>query len=193
MKIVIIGGSFGGLTTAHELRRLLGAKRHEIMVISKERRFVFIPSLPWVAMGTKTIEQISFDLERPLTRKGIRFVHASVRQVDAKSQKVYTQDGEYAYDYLVLATGHRSANEAVPGLGPFDGPDIRLCRHPKQRRRETPGRRFYKILGLWWLAAPLGLAAWDRPMSLPSRSITCFNNGSCGIGCRLPLSPRSPS
>ncbi|MDA8310710.1 MAG: FAD/NAD(P)-binding oxidoreductase, partial [Actinomycetota bacterium] len=26
------------------------------------------------------------------------------------------------YDFLVVATGHRSANEAVPGLGPFDGP-----------------------------------------------------------------------
>ncbi|NIR30144.1 MAG: sulfide:quinone reductase, partial [Gammaproteobacteria bacterium] len=26
------------------------------------------------------------------------------------------------YDFLVIATGHRSANEAVPGLGPFDGP-----------------------------------------------------------------------
>ena len=131
MKIVIIGGSFGGLTTAHELRRLPGARRHEIMVISKERRFVFIPSLPWVAMGTKTIEQISFDLERPLTRKGIRFVHATVRQVDAKSQKVYTQDREYAYDYLVLATGHRSANEAVPGLGPFDGPGHSLMSPPE--------------------------------------------------------------
>jgi len=56
MKIVIIGGSFGGLTTAHELRRLLGTRRHEITVISKDRRFVFIPSLPWVAMGTKTLE-----------------------------------------------------------------------------------------------------------------------------------------
>ena len=131
MKIVIIGGSFGGLTTAHELRRLPGARRLEITVISKDRRFVFIPSLPWVAMGTKTLEQISFDLERPLTRKGIRFVHATVRQIDAKSQKVFTQDEEYAYDYLVIATGHRSANEAVPGLGPFDGPGHSLMSPPE--------------------------------------------------------------
>ena len=147
MKIVIIGGSFGGLTTAHELRRLLGARRHEIIVISKDRRFVFIPSLPWVAIGTKTLEQISFDLERPLTRKGIRFVHATVRQVDAKSQKVYTQDGEYAYDYLVIATGHRSANEAVPGLGPFDGPGHSLMSPPEAEEARDAWAKFLRDPG----------------------------------------------
>jgi sulfide:quinone oxidoreductase len=131
MKIVIIGGSFGGLTAAHELRRLLRAREHEITLISKDQRFVFIPALPWVAMGTKSLEQISFDLEGPLTRKGIRFVHATVRQVDAKSQMVYSHDGEHCYDYLVIATGHRSANEAVPGLGPFDGPGHSLVSPPE--------------------------------------------------------------
>jgi sulfide:quinone oxidoreductase len=138
MKIVIIGGSFGGLTAAHELRRLLRAREHEITLISKDRRFVFIPSLPWVAMGTKTLEQISFDLEHPLTRKGIRFVHDTVREIDAGSQKVHTPDGEYSYDYLVIATGHRSANEAVSGLGPFDGPGHSLMSPPEaEEARET--------------------------------------------------------
>jgi sulfide:quinone oxidoreductase len=122
MQVVIIGGSFGGLSLAYELKRLLPASKCEITLISKEQRFVFIPSLPWVATGTKTIEQISFDLEGPLTRKGIRFVHDTVQQIDTGSQKVMASDTEYAYDYLVIATGHRSANEAVPGLGPFDGP-----------------------------------------------------------------------
>ncbi len=60
MKIVIIGGSFGGLTAEHELRRRLGARKQEMTLISKDRRFVFIPSLPWVVIGTKTLEDISF-------------------------------------------------------------------------------------------------------------------------------------
>ena len=147
MKIVIIGGSFGGLTVAHELRRLLRAEGHEITVISKDRRFVFIPSLPWVAMGTKTLEQISFDLEGPLTRKGIRFVHATVRQVDARSQKVYSHDGEYSYDYLIIATGHRSANEAVPGLGPFDGPGHSLMSPPEAEEARDAWAKFLQDPG----------------------------------------------
>ncbi len=131
MHIVIIGGSFGGLTTAFDLRRLLPRRQHEITVISKERRFIFIPSLPWVAMGEKTIADISFDLERPLTSKGINFVEAAVNGIDPDARKVHTDSESYDYDYLVIATGHRSANEAVPGLGPFDGPGHSLMSPPE--------------------------------------------------------------
>ncbi|NQV55242.1 MAG: FAD-dependent oxidoreductase [Rhodospirillales bacterium] len=131
MHIVIIGGSFGGLTTAYDLRRLLPRRQYEITVISKERRFIFIPSLPWVAMGSKTIADISFDLERPLTSKGVNFVEAAVTGIDPQARKVHTDQEAFDYDYLVIATGHRSANEAVEGLGPFDGPGHSLMSPPE--------------------------------------------------------------
>ena len=131
MRIVIIGGSFGGLTTAFELRGLLNKERCEITLISKERNFVFIPSLPWVAMGEKTLEDISFDLERPLKGRGVGFVHETVVRIETESQEVVTGGGTYPYDYLLIATGHRSANEAVPGLGPFDGPGHSLMSPPE--------------------------------------------------------------
>ncbi|NOX73309.1 MAG: FAD-dependent oxidoreductase [Alphaproteobacteria bacterium] len=138
MHIIIIGGSFGGLTTAFDLRRLLPRGKHEITVISKERRFIFIPSLPWVAMGSKTLDDISFDLEKPLNTKGINFVNAAVTGIDAQKHKVTTDGETYAFDYLVIATGHRSANEAVPGLGPFDGPGHSLMSPPEaMEARET--------------------------------------------------------
>jgi len=122
MHIVIIGGSFGGLNVAYDLRRLLPHKSHKITVISKEPRFIFIPSLPWVAMGSKTIDSISFQLAGPLKSKGIEFIEAAVERIDPKSSQVQTATETIDYDYLVVATGHRSADEAVPGLGPFDGP-----------------------------------------------------------------------
>jgi sulfide:quinone oxidoreductase len=131
MNILVIGGSFGGLTAAFDLRRRLPRRRHDIMVIAKERRFIFTPSLPWVAMGQKTIADISFDLERPLKRKGIGFAEAAVLRIDPEQQKVHTESDTYDYDHLVIATGHRSANEAVPGLGPFDGPGHSLMSPPE--------------------------------------------------------------
>jgi sulfide:quinone oxidoreductase len=131
MRIVVVGGSFGGLTAAFELRRRLQTKEHEITVISRDRRFVFIPSLPWLAMGEKTMEQISFDLEQPLARRNIRFIAAEVQRIDPASQEVHTGDGTMIYDFLVIATGHRSANEAVPGLGPFTGHGHSLMSPPE--------------------------------------------------------------
>ena len=122
VRVVIAGGSFGGLTTAYELRRHLGPDQAAITLIAKDRRFTFVPSLPWVAMGSRTLEQISFDLAEPLAVKHVGFVHQSITGVDTETKVVTTDQGEHPYDFLVIATGHRSANEAVEGLGPFDGP-----------------------------------------------------------------------
>ena len=91
MHIVIIGASFGGLNVAFDLRRLLPHKSHKITVIAKDPRFIFIPSLPWVAMGSKTIDNISFELEGPLTSKNIDFVEATVERIDPASNQVHTQ------------------------------------------------------------------------------------------------------
>lgn len=121
-RIVIVEGSFGGLTAAHTLRRLLPRGQREITVISKDEDFVFAPSLPWVATGHKTLSQISFPLRHSLERKGVGFIASEADRVDPERQQVLVGDQAVDYDVLVIATGHRSANEAVPGLGPFDGP-----------------------------------------------------------------------
>ncbi len=122
IKVIVIGGSFGGLTTAYTLRRQLPADRVAITLISKDERFTFVPSLTWVATGSRTLDQISFPLAGPLARKSIAYIHETVTGIDVDRKVVLTSQGEYPYDFLVVATGHRSANEAVEGLGPFDGP-----------------------------------------------------------------------
>lgn len=122
-RIVIVGGSFGGLSTAYELRRSLGPERAEITLIAKDSEFRFVPSFPWVATGRRRLEQISFSLSGPLASRQVRFANETVTHIDTAAKVVTTSVGEHAYDFLVIATGHRSANEAVPGLGPFDGPN----------------------------------------------------------------------
>jgi len=69
---------------------------------------------------------------RTLTPRGIDFVHGAVSRIDPQGKKVHVGERELEYDFLVIATGHRSANEAVPGLGPFDGPG-----HSLMSARET--------------------------------------------------------
>jgi sulfide:quinone oxidoreductase len=121
VRVVIAGGSFGGLTASYELRHRLAPDRVTITLISKDRRFTFVPSLPWVAMGARSLEQISFDLAGPLARRQVAFVHDTITGIDPERKIVTTEHAEHAYDFLVIATGHRSANEAVEGLGP-NGP-----------------------------------------------------------------------
>ncbi len=119
-KIVIIGGSFGGLTSAFELKRLLG-KKADITLLCSQDKFVFVPSLPWVSMGWKRPEDITLSLDAILKPKGIKFIHEEAVGVDADASKVVTKSQEIPYDYLVIATGPELVFSAVPGLGPVGG------------------------------------------------------------------------
>jgi sulfide:quinone oxidoreductase len=119
-KIVILGGSFGGLTAAFELKRLLGPKA-DITLISDADRFVFIPSLPWLSLGWRKAEEITLPIRAVLEGKGIAFRNEEATGVDADASKVLTGGGEAPYDYLVIATGPSLAFGEVPGLGPEGG------------------------------------------------------------------------
>ncbi len=139
---MILGGSFGGLTVAHQLRRSIPRDQVEITVVSKEDRFYFVPSLPWVSMGQKTLEEISFPIEPSLGRRRIECIIGAAERIDPETRKVAIGNEDLEYDVLVIATGHRSANEAVPGLGPFDGPGHSLMSPPEAVEAGQAFRRF---------------------------------------------------
>ncbi|ADH87320.1 NAD(P)/FAD-dependent oxidoreductase [Desulfurivibrio alkaliphilus] len=119
-KIVILGGSFGGLTAAFELRRRL-ADKAEITLLNPEADFVFLPSLPWVVTGRRDLARISLPLAPLLAARGINFVQAAATGVKPAEQRVESQRGSFGYDYLVIATGPHLAWEEIAGLGPEGG------------------------------------------------------------------------
>ncbi len=114
-KIVIIGGSFGGLTAAFELKRHLG-KKADVTVVCDTDRFIFIPSLPWVSMGWRKAKDITLSLREILLLKDINLITEAAAGVDADSSKVVTKTQEIPYDYLVVATGPHLCFEEVPGF-----------------------------------------------------------------------------
>lgn len=112
---VIIGGSFAGMTTALELKRK-GKQDHKVILIDKSPLFLFIPSLIWVPFGRRNIKDISFRKDEILTKKGVDFIHAEALTVDTNEQVVKTDHGDFAYDYLVIATGPKVKYDIAPGV-----------------------------------------------------------------------------
>jgi sulfide:quinone oxidoreductase len=125
-KIVVLGGSFAGLTAAFHLKRDLG-DRADVTVVSRDPRFVFIPSLIWVVPGWRKPGQISFELEPALRRRDIGFVHATAEKIEPAANKVLTDHGGIDYDFLLIATGPKYDWAVVPGLGPADGTTHSVC------------------------------------------------------------------
>lgn len=116
-KILVIGGSFAGLTGALETKRRLG-KNHEVTLVSKTDKFVYIPSLIWVPFGRRDVEDISMPIAPICSKGGVKFVHAEALSVDPKTNSVHTSKGIMQYDYLLIASGVSVRFDMVEGLGP---------------------------------------------------------------------------
>ena len=116
--ILVLGGNFGGMTSAFELQRKLGTKAH-IVVVSRQKEFVYIPSLIWVPFGRRSLADITFSAEDTFRHGGIEFVHDEAVRISPETNTVRCASGrELAYDFLVIATGADLVWDSVPGLGP---------------------------------------------------------------------------
>lgn len=108
-------------------------KEHTIKVVNAIDEFNFVPSNPWVAVGWRKPEDISFKLEPHLVRKGIEFFHQTVTKLEASENKITLDDGtEMTYDYLILSTGPALAFDEVEGFGPksHGGNTVSVCTTP---------------------------------------------------------------
>lgn len=144
--VVVVGCNFAGLTSALETRRHLGKDaRHRIVAISRTEDFLFVPSLIWVPFGEREISDITVPLAPVLEQHGIEFVHDTATRIDPVEGVVHTTQGQYPFDYLVIATGPK-LDWSVPGTGPHGytsyvgtPPDALATRAAVQKLVDEPG------------------------------------------------------
>lgn len=124
--IVVLGAGTGGMPAAYELQEALG-RDHRITVVNASDQFQFVPSNPWVGVGWRKREDITFPIAPCLERKGIGFMAGHVSRIDAQGSRLEMADGQsIEYDYLLIATGPKLAFDEVPGAGP-DGHTVSVC------------------------------------------------------------------
>lgn len=89
--ILVLGGNFGGMTSAFELKRRLG-KEAKVIVVSRQKEFVYIPSLIWVPFGRRKVSDITFDAANTFHRGGIEFILGEAAQVRPQDNQVTLVD-----------------------------------------------------------------------------------------------------
>lgn len=112
--VVVLGGGVGGLVTANELRRRLDPA-DRVVVVERERRHLFQPSLLWLMVGRRRRDGIERPL-RELLAPGVELIEAEVRSIDPARRIVETTAGTLAGDALVVALGAEPDRDAVPGF-----------------------------------------------------------------------------
>ncbi|MBD2328687.1 FAD-dependent oxidoreductase [Alkalinema sp. FACHB-956] len=125
--IVVIGAGLGGLPTAYELRQLLPAE-HQVVLISEQPKFMFIPGLVRVALDLDSIDHFQLELQPLAQKHRLDFVNSPVTALDPHQRRITVANGQVIeYDYVAIATGPGFAFDAIPGLGPHGGYTHSIC------------------------------------------------------------------
>jgi sulfide:quinone oxidoreductase len=135
-RIVILGAGISGHTAARYLNKWLG-KKHEIIVVSPNAKWNWIPSNIWVGVGQMTEKDVTFDLPELYAKTNMDFRQAKALAIHpegnadnaqpfvtveyTRADKAGVQEN-ISYDYLINATGPKlnfGATEGLVTLFPF--------------------------------------------------------------------------
>ena len=116
--IVIMGAGLGGAIMAYEMRAEL-RPGDTITVVTKDAKYHFVPSNPWVAVGWRKRDDVQVDLAPVFASKGIAFKAVPAKKLNPEANSLELADGTaLTYDYLIIATGPDLAFDEIEGLGP---------------------------------------------------------------------------
>ena len=113
-RVLILGGGFGGIATAHRLKQRLG---NEVEVILADRRPFFMVGFrkSWALIGESPLEAGQKPIDS-LSRLGVDVRRATIEAIQPQ-EKSATVDGEKIQaDALVVALGAELNPSAVPGF-----------------------------------------------------------------------------
>ena len=144
-RVVIVGSSFAGYSTALSLAKLFHG-RHDITVIDKSPEFTFLPSLVWHPFGYRNSDDISFDTRPIYKDHDIEFIEETVYGFDLDDQVIYTSAEDIAYDYLVLATGTKANYGSIKGFAP-ENHVFTICSFAEAERTRLAWKNFLKDPG----------------------------------------------
>ncbi|HHS93369.1 MAG TPA: NAD(P)/FAD-dependent oxidoreductase, partial [Campylobacterales bacterium] len=134
-RLVVMGGGVAGHTAATFAKKWLG-KEHEVVVVTPNSQWNWIPSNIWVGVGQMTKKDVVFPLAPVYAKAGIEYKQALATEIHPEGKegdetpyiviKSTKEDSkgeleELSYDYLINATGPKLNFDATPGLGNGQG------------------------------------------------------------------------
>ncbi|WP_292010411.1 NAD(P)/FAD-dependent oxidoreductase [Chryseobacterium sp.] len=101
-KVLIIGGGFAGL----QLAKTLNNKNKKVILLDCVNHHMFQPLFYQVACGRIEPSNISFPFRKIFQRsRNTQFRLTEVKEIIPSENKVITDEAEFSYDKLVIATG----------------------------------------------------------------------------------------
>lgn len=115
-KIVILGAGYGGLMTATRLQKQVGVNEADIVLVNKNDYHYETTWLHEASAGTLHHDRVRYDIREVIDSQKIEFVQAAVEEIKTEENRVILNNGEIAYDYLVIALGGEAETFGIKGL-----------------------------------------------------------------------------
>jgi sulfide:quinone oxidoreductase len=112
-RVLILGGGFGGVSAAHQLRLL--APEHEVVLVSRSTHFMMGFRKNAALLDPAAIEAGSRPLSA-LEDRGIQLKIGDITRVDPASRSAGVGGETIEADAMVVALGAETVPDAVPGL-----------------------------------------------------------------------------
>ena len=143
-RLIVLGAGVSGHTAATFAKKWLGDK-HEVVVVTPNSKWNWIPSNIWVGVGEMEKNEVVFELAPVYEKAGIDFRQAKGISINPEGKEgsdkpfitiEYTgqnragESEEVEYDYLINATGPKLNFGATEGLGPKpegNGNTVSVC------------------------------------------------------------------
>src|ERR1700754_2081303 len=101
-RVVVIGGGFGGLAVARELKH----SDYDVTLIDRTNHHLFQPLLYQVATAALSPGDIAMPIRAVFRKeKHISVILGEAISVDADKKQVVLADDVVQYDYLIVAVG----------------------------------------------------------------------------------------
>lgn len=115
-RVVVIGGGYGGATTAKYIR-MLSNYQIDVVLIEPDAAFVSCPISNLVIGGSKTMADITTPYDKLSGKHGVQMVRDYVTSVDAEKKTVTLASGlSIRYDKLVMSPGIDLMFNTIEGL-----------------------------------------------------------------------------
>lgn len=102
-RIVVLGGGFGGLTSAKYVKLI--DPSIEVIVIEQLDKYTSCPISNLVIGGLKKMEDITFSYDNLQRNYGIKFVNAKAVTMNPDAKYIETEKGRIEYDRAIISPG----------------------------------------------------------------------------------------
>lgn len=115
-RIIVLGAGYAGVLTAKKLaKQCKKLEDVEITIIDKNPFHTMLTELHEVAAGRVEEDSIRMNLRKIFAGRKVKVVLDQITSLSFEEKKVVGSQGEYAYDYLVLAAGSKPTYFGIKG------------------------------------------------------------------------------